>query len=206
MDRPSATPITRLLAEWRGGDKRALDAIVPQVYDELRGLAARHLASERPDHTLQATALVHEAYARLVDADISWLDRVHFFAVASGTMRRVLVDHARARGAEKRGGAFVAVTLHEGLLAEEAPIDRLLDLDQAMERLASFDERKGKVVELRYFGGLNATEIASVLEVGVATVQRDLRAARAWLLKELSGEAPSTSGRGDVSGPAAEGT
>lgn len=196
MDSPTSPPITRLLAEWRAGDERARDAIVAQVYDELRGLAARHLASERPDHTLQATALVHEAYGRLVGADIAWEDRAHFFAVASGTMRRVLVDHARARGAEKRGGALVAVTLPEGLLADEAPADRLLDLDRALERLAGFDPRKERVVELRYFGGLNATEIASVLEVGVATVQRDLRAARAWLLRELSvdGAGPAPDG------------
>ncbi len=206
MDHPSTSSITHLLAEWRDGDERALDAIVPQVYHELRGLAARHLASERPDHTLQATALVHEAYARLVDADISWEDRVHFFAVASGTMRRVLVDHARARGAEKRGGLVLTVTLHEGLLAEEAPVDRLLDLDRAMEHLASFDARKARVVELRYFGGLNATEIASIVEVGVATVQRDLRAARAWLLRELSEEPPPDSGARDGFGSAAEGT
>jgi RNA polymerase sigma factor (TIGR02999 family) len=188
---PAPPPsITRLLVDWRRGNERALDALLPRVYDELRQLAARHMASERPDHTLQATALVHEAYARLVDADIPWEDRAHFFAVASGTMRRVLVDHARARSAEKRGGASVGVTLHEGLLADEAPADQFLQLDRALDRLASFDSRKAKVLELRYFAGLNATEIGSVLDVGVATVQRDLRAARAWLLREMS-EAPA---------------
>ncbi len=190
MGATTPSPTTRLLADWRRGDERALDALLPRVYDELRSLAARHLASERPDHTLQATALVHEAYARLVDADISWEDRVHFFAVASGTMRRVLVDHARARSAAKRGGGSVGITLQEGLLSGDAPDDRLLELDEALDRLAGFDSRKAKAVELRYFGGLNATEIGSILDVGVATVQRDLRAARAWLLRELSDAPP----------------
>ncbi len=184
---PTPTPaITTLLNDWRGGDSRALDLLIPLVYEELRQVAARHLAVERSDHTLQSTALVHEAYARLVGVHIPWQDRAHFFAVASGTMRRILVDHARARRAEKRGGGAVPVTLQEGLMGKETPADGLLELDDALRRLAAMDSRKERVVELRYFGGLNAGEIAEVLKVGVATVQRDLRFARAWLRRELS--------------------
>lgn len=197
MDPLPSPDITRLLRDWRGGDERALDRLVPRVYDELRAVAAGHLAGERPDHTLQATALVHEAYARLAGADISWEDRAHFFAVASGTMRRILVDHARSRRALKRGAAPVGVTLHDGLLAGDAPADDLLELDAALQGLAAFDPRKGRVVELRYFGGLTAEEIGQVLGIGVATVQRDLRAARAWLLRELSGGDAGTGG-GDL--------
>lgn len=187
MDSQAPPDITRLLREWRGGNEHALERLVPRVYEELRAVAARHLAAERPGHTLQATALVHEAYTRLAGTDIPWEDRAHFFAVASGTMRRILVDHARARSARKRGGAPLGVTLHEGLLAAEAPGDDLLALDGALERLAALDPRKGRVVELRYFGGLHAEEIGRVLGIGPATVQRDLRAARAWLRRELSG-------------------
>lgn len=184
---PTPPPaITTLLNDWRGGDSRALDLLIPLVYEELRQVAARHLAVERSDHTLQSTALVHEAYARLVGVDIPWQDRAHFFAVASGTMRRILVDHARARRAGKRGGGAVPVTLQEGLLGKETATDRLVELDDALRRLAAMDSRKERVVELRYFGGLNAGEIAEVLKVGVATVQRDLRFARAWLRRELS--------------------
>lgn len=186
MTAPDPSDLTRLLARWREGDERALDRLVPQVYDELRALAAGCLAGERPGHTLQATALVHEAYARLVGTEIPWEDRAHFFAVASGTMRRILVDHARARKALKRGGDAVGVTLEEGLVATLPRSDDLVALDEALERLAGFDERKARVVELRYFGGLNAEEIGAVVDVGVATVQRDLRAARAWLHRELS--------------------
>jgi RNA polymerase sigma factor (TIGR02999 family) len=196
MDSHPTPDITRLLRDWRGGDERALDRLVPRVYDELRAVAARHLAAERPDHTLQPTALVHEAYARLVGTDIPWEDRAHFFAVASGTMRRILVDHARARRAQKRGGAPLGVTLNEGLLAADDAGDDLLALDDALERLAAFDPRKGRAVELRYFGGLHAEEVGRVLGVGVATVQRDLRAARAWLRRELSdgSDPPATVG------------
>lgn len=186
MNAASEPDLTVLLSQWRKGDTGALDDLVPRVYDELRGLAAGALAGERPEHTLQATALVHEAYGRLVHTEIPWEDRAHFFAVASGTMRRILVDHARARRAEKRGGGAIGVTLEEGLVGSEPQGDDLVALDEAMERLAQFDERKARVVELRYFGGLNATEISSVVQVGVATVQRDLRAARAWLHRELS--------------------
>lgn len=190
METPASSEITRLLQDWRGGSQPALDLLLSRVYEELRVVAAAQLASERPDHTLQATALVHEAYVRLVDAKIPWQDRAHFFAVASGTMRRILVDHARARRAQKRGGDRVGVTLHDDILAEGSPADEFLALDEALDRLASLDARKGRTVELRYFGGLNAAEIGEVLGVAVATVQRDLRMARAWLMRELSdGEA-----------------
>lgn len=186
MNDTDSPELTRLLADWREGDERALDLLVPRVYDELRSLAAACLAGERPGHTLQATALVHEAYGRLVGTEIPWEDRAHFFAVAAGTMRRILVDHARARSAQKRGGDAVPVTLEEGLVAVGPRGDDLLALDEALERLTEFDERKARVVELRYFGGLNATEIGTVVGVAVATVQRDLRAARAWLHRELA--------------------
>jgi len=193
MDTSPSPEITRLLQDWREGSQEALDLLVSRVYEELRAVAAAQLASERPDHTLQATGLVHEAYVRLVDAKIPWEDRAHFFAVASGTMRRVLVDHARARRAQKRGGERVGVTLHDDILADGSPADEILALDEALSRLASVDPRKGRTVELRYFGGLNATEIGEVLGVAVATVQRDLRMARAWLMRELSdGSAPDT--------------
>lgn len=196
MEIPTSSEITRLLQDWRGGSQPALDLLLSRVYEELRVVAAAQLASERPDHTLQATALVHEAYVRLVDAQIPWQDRAHFFAVASGTMRRILVDHARARRAQKRGGDRVGVTLHDDILAEGSPADEFLALDEALDRLTSLDARKGRTVELRYFGGLNAAEIGEVLGVAVATVQRDLRMARAWLMRELSGAEATDPGTG----------
>jgi len=190
----SPTEFTALLREWRGGDSQALDRLLPRVYAELRALAAGYLAGERPGHTLQATALVHEAYLRLAGSENPWQDRAHFFAVAAGTMRRILVDHARARSAAKRGGGEAAVTLDEALMVSEGPREDLLLLDSALEKLAAFDPRKSRVVELRYFGGLNAQEIGEVLGIGTATVQRDLRMARAWLHRELDPGLPATDG------------
>ena len=184
------TAITRLLLEWRGGSERALDQLVPLVYDELRRLAARRMRGERADHTWSATDLVHEAYARLVDADIQWQDRVHFFAVASRLMRRILVDHARASARQKRGGGALRVTLDDSLQAAAGSGDSeaLLALDAALERLAEFDRRKAEAVELHYFGGLSYEETAEALGVSPATVDRELRMAKAWLGRELAGD------------------
>lgn len=176
--------VTELLASWRGGDERALDELMPMVYEELRRIAANRMRSERADHSLAPTDLVHEAYGRLVDADLAWQDRSHFFAMAATMMRRVLVDHARSRAAKKRGGDAVRVTLSDLVAAGERP-QHLLELDDALVALAKVDERKAKAVELHYFGGLEYREIATVLDVSEATVDRDLRFAKAWLAREL---------------------
>jgi len=178
------TEVTRLIEAWRGGDEKALDRLVPLVYDELRTLARRRLQAERSDHTLQATALVHEVYARLVGTDLQLVDRAHFFAVAARTMRRILVDHARAKAREKRGGAAEVVTLSDGL-ADQGRGEDLLALDEAIARLAERSERKAQVVELHYFGGLTYPETAAALGISEATVDRDLRMAKAWLATEL---------------------
>lgn len=183
------TEVTRLLEAWRdSGDESALDRLVPLVYDELRALATRRLRNERDGHTLQPTALVHEAYARLVDSQAEFTDRAHFFALAARTMRRVLVDYARGRNADKRGGGRTDVTLTGSLAAVEPTTLDLLALDQALDRLGELDERKARVVELRFFGGLTYAEVSVALGVSEATVDRDLRLAKAWLAEQL-GEA-----------------
>ncbi|MGK7311857.1 MAG: sigma-70 family RNA polymerase sigma factor [Candidatus Longimicrobiales bacterium M2_2A_002] len=178
--------VTQLLHAWRQGDENAPDRLVPLIYDELKRLAGRAMRGERPDHTLQPTALVHEAFARLVDADIDWNDRIHFLATAATVMRRVLVDHARAKSRQKRGGDAVKVTLEEALVPDSEPSELVLALDEALNRLAEVDERKSRVVELHYFGGLTHPEVAAALEISPATVDRDLRMARAWLHRELN--------------------
>lgn len=177
---------TRILREIRDGDESAAQRLVPLIYDDLRALAASYMRNEPADHTLQPTALVHEAFLRLVDTDrVEWRTRAHFMAVAARTMRRILVDHARRRRAAKRGGGR-KVTLVEGLaFSEPRPFD-LVALDEALIKLMGIDERQSSVVELRFFGGLAVEEIAEVLEVSTATVKRDWRFARAWLLRELS--------------------
>ncbi len=177
--------VTRLLLRWRRGDDSALEELVPLVYDELRRLAARYLGTERSDHTLQPTALVHEAYARLVGAGVEWNDRVHFFAVAAGMMRRVLVDHAKKRRRVKRGAGAARVTLDEAVLVTPEPSTELLALDEALRRLEAFDQRKCKVVELHFFGGLTYDQTAAALGVSQSTVLRELRLARSWLHREL---------------------
>ncbi len=180
--------VSQLLMDWKRGDARAMDRLMPILYEELKRLARHHLRGESQGHTLQTTALVHEAYLRLVGADVAWEGRRHFFAVAAQVMRRVLVDHARARGRSKRGGGVVAVGLQEDLAAApDRPAD-LVDLDEALERLSSLDARKAQIIDLLYFGGLSYDEAAAVLEISPATVHRDLRLARAWLYREL-GEA-----------------
>ncbi|MEZ4415355.1 MAG: sigma-70 family RNA polymerase sigma factor [Gemmatimonadota bacterium] len=179
---------TRLFAAWRSGDEASLERLLPLIYEELRRLAGRYMRSERPDHTLQPTALVNEAYLRLLDADLSFTDRAHFFRIAAQVMRRILVDHARLKQAEKRGGkGAVAVTLDEGLLVHDTAPQVILDIDEALARLAQQDERKAKVVELFYFGGLSYDESAEALGISPATVHRDLQFAKAWLYRELGG-------------------
>ncbi len=185
MTQPAAD-VTRLLHAWREGDSDALERLTPMVYQELRRLARHHMRGERAGHMLQTTALVHEAYIRLVDLELGFKDRVHFFAVSARLMRRVLVDLARERQAAKRGGAAVVVPLEEELVGGKTPGGDILVLDQALEQLAAFDARKARVVELRIFGGLTIDETVAVLEVSHATVERDLRMAKAWLARQLS--------------------
>jgi len=186
MDDPDRRAATLLLRAWRGGDRGALDQLLPVVYDELAGLAHRALRSERTDHTLQTRALVHEAYLRLVDADISFHDRAHFMAVAARTMRRILVDHARARVRDKRGSGAVRIDLDKLDLPAPARALDILDLHDALERLAAFDARKSSIVELHFFGGLSYDETAEAVGLSAATVDRELRLAKAWLRVELA--------------------
>ena len=178
--------VTQLLLAWSSGDESALERLTPLVYRELHRLAAVYMARERPDHTLQATALVHEVYLRLVDLQgVGWRDRAHFFAVAARTMRRILVDFARARGYQKRAGAGERVSFDESLTLAEPPGVELVALDDALNRLALIDNRKSQIVELRYFGGLQVDETAEALKVSPETVMRDWRAAKAWLYLQL---------------------
>jgi RNA polymerase sigma-70 factor (ECF subfamily) len=181
--------VTGLLVAWGNGDETALNQLIPLVHDELRRIARRCMARERPEHSLQATALVNEAYLRLVNAqEVDWQNRAHFLAIAAKVMRRVLVDSARAKGYQKRGGGTLKVTFDEALLVQSEPGRDLVALDEALEALAGLHERKSRVVELKYFGGLSVEETASVLRVSVETVMRDWKFARAWLLRELKGQ------------------
>jgi RNA polymerase sigma factor (TIGR02999 family) len=181
-----ADDVTGLLARWNGGDREALGELMPVVYSELHRLAARALAGERRDHTLQPTALVHEAYLRLAGGrHPDWSDRAHFFAVAVRLMRRILVDHARGLAAARRGGGAVKVPLADSEAPVAAPPVELLALDEALDALAAVDPRKAQVVELRFFGGLTAAETAEILAVSVPTVLLDTRFARAWLYAHL---------------------
>jgi RNA polymerase sigma factor (TIGR02999 family) len=176
--------VTQLLLAWREGDEEALGHLLPLVYDELLGIAGRHMRGERSGHTLQPTALVHEAYARLVDLELELVDRAHLLALASTTMRRVLIDHARNKRRRKRDGGVRVTLSPEHRVEQPAEID-LIDLDQALRELAENDQRKARALELQYFGGLTNPEIAEALEISVATVERDLRFARAWLKRRL---------------------
>ena len=189
MGHESAGEITQLLQGWRGGDRKALDALLPVVYKELQRLAHFQLRKERPDHTLQSAALVNEAYLRLVGLHTpQWEGRSHFFAIAAQQMRQILVDYARQHRAGKRGGGADALSLDDsGLLQQGKGRDLdVIALDDAMKALAQFDPRKAKVVELRFFGGLNFEEIAEVLKVSAITVARDWSTAKAWLHREMS--------------------
>ncbi len=186
MKSESASQVTGLLRAWRAGREEARDELMPLVYDELRRLAAGAMRGERANHTLQPTALVHEAYARLIDVNVDWQDRAHFLAVMALTMRRVLVDHAKARSRDKRGGGALLLTLDEGNTPAPAPGEEILALHKALEGLSGRDPRMGHAIELHYFGGLTYQEMAQVLGVSETTVHRDLRMARAWLARELS--------------------
>lgn len=187
MEHASSDGVTLLLQEWRGGDRKALDALLPLVYKELRRIAHAHLRNERPDHTLQSAALVNEAFLRLVGLDTpQWEGRTHFFAIAAQIMRQILVDYARRHRAEKRGGGACRVSLED---VTEQPRRQDVDvvaLDDALTELAKIDERQSRVVELRFFAGLTLDEISVALAIAPATVQRDWTAARAWLHREMS--------------------
>jgi RNA polymerase sigma factor (TIGR02999 family) len=182
--------ITQLLAEWSGGNQAALDELYPLVYEELHRLARRYMSRERKGHTLQTTALINEAYVRLVDQrNVRWANRSHFFAISAQIMRRILIDHARRHAYAKRGGGAQQVSLEEvAMVAREAGSD-LIKLDEALKILAKMDPRRCHVVELRYFGGLSNEEIAGVLKVSENTVTRDWNLARAWLYQQLTGSA-----------------
>ena len=178
--------ITRLLADWSNGDQAALDRLLPLVYDELHRLARSYMRRERSDHTLQTTALVHEAYLRLVgQQNIHWQSRVHFFAAAAQVMRHILVDHARSRRRVKRGDGMPEVSLDEGAIISEERADELLAVNDALISLTVLDPRKSRVFELRYFGGMSVDEAAKALQVSPATVARDWRMAKAWLRREM---------------------
>ena len=190
MKDPARSPheITQLLAEWSDGNQTALDKLYPLVYDELHKMANRYMKRERKDHTLQTTALINEAYVRMVDQkNVHWENRAHFFAISAQIMRRILIDHARRHHYAKRGGGALKVSLDETAMVASDPASDMLLLDEALNRLAEMDPRRGQVVELRYFGGLNNEEIAGVLKISENTVTRDWNMARAWLYQELSG-------------------
>jgi RNA polymerase sigma factor (TIGR02999 family) len=180
--------ITQLLASLKDGDRTAVAArLMPLVYDEFRALAARYMRHERPDHTLQPTALVHEAYLRLIDQTrVDWQGRTHFFAVGAQAIRRILVDHARQRQRQKRGGAAGRVALDESVALAPQRSEEILALDEAMQKLAELDPRQAEVVEMRFFGGMNVEEVAGVLGVSKRTVEGDWTMARAWLMRELT--------------------
>lgn len=184
--KPAGSDVTGLLQLWSGGRKDVLDELLPHIYGELRQLAASYLRRERADHTLQATALVHEAFLKLIDQRVvKWQNRAHFFGIAAQAMRRILVDHARAHAAFKRGDGAMRLALDEALLVSAAPSVDLLALDEALTRLAELDAQQSQVVELRFFGGLTMEETAEVLHISPATVGREWTLARSWLYAEL---------------------
>ena len=191
MEVPGEQGITELLRAWGDGDQQALEKLTPLVYKELHRVAHRYMADERAGHTLQTTALVNEVYLRLVYVrGVRWQDRAHFFAICARTMRRILIDFARSRQYQKRGGEAVSVTLDEALGVSPEPAVDFVVLDDALNALGKLDPRKTQVVELRFFGGLNVEETAEVLKISPETVMRDWKFARAWLGRELSGERP----------------
>ncbi len=184
----AAPELTQLLLAWSKGEQGALERLVPLVYGELRRMASRYMSRERADHPLQTTALVHEAYLRLLDSkQVRWQNRAHFFAVSAQLMRRILVDFARSRRTLKRGEGAPKVTLNEAIHGAAEPSEDLVALDDALQALSAIDQRKAKVVELRFFGGLSVEETATALGVSADTVMRDWKLAKVWLLRELSG-------------------
>jgi RNA polymerase sigma factor (TIGR02999 family) len=188
MTSSSSHEVSRLLAAWGAGDEDARHQLMPLVYDELHRLAHRYMNRERPDHTLQTSALVHEAFLKLVDQrNARWQNRTHFFAIAAQSMRRILVDYARSRGYMKRGGDARRVELEESMIVSQERAAEIMALDEALKGLAEFDARKSQIVELRYFAGLSIDETADVLNVSPGTVMRDWTLAKAWLKKEMAG-------------------
>jgi RNA polymerase sigma factor (TIGR02999 family) len=188
-----SSDVTRLLVDWRNGDAAALESLIPLVYRELRRRAKGYLSRERLDHTLQPTALINEVYLRLVGSELpEWQNRAHFFAIASRVMRRILVEHARRHAAGKRGSGAEHVDLDDVVVATPSGPDDLLALDEALSRLMSIDERKCRIVEMRYFGGCTTEETAEALGISVITVMRETRVAQAWLRRALRGEEPSS--------------
>ena len=185
---PSPDEVTELLMEWSNGEQAALDRLMPLVYEELRRIARGHMKYQPPGHTLQTTALIHEAYLKLIGhPDKSWQNRAHFFGVAAQAMRHILVDYARKRQCEKRGGGVVMVSLNETtVISAERAAAEVVALDDALQRLAVVDPRKSRVVEMRYFGGLSVEETAEVLRVSSDTIMRDWRLAKTWLRRDLS--------------------
>jgi RNA polymerase sigma factor (TIGR02999 family) len=188
MDEHSVSPqeVTQLLADWSSGDDGAFTKLTPLIYEELRRIAHRHMAGQRPDHTLQTTALVNEAYLRLADqTNPRWQNRAHFFAVAARAMRQILVSYARSQQSQKRGGGALKIELDDAALVSPQQSREIVDLHEALERLATLDSRKAQVVELKYFGGLNYDEVAEVLKISRVTVRRDWEFAKLWLYTEL---------------------
>jgi RNA polymerase sigma factor (TIGR02999 family) len=187
MTTPSSQEVTRLLLAWRDGDQEALERLTPLVYGELRRMAHRYLLRERPDHTLQTSALINEAYLRLIDCrEIEWQNRVHFFGLAAHMMRQILIDHARSHARAKRGGALHLVSFEEAAIVAEERSAELIALDDALTDLAAFDSSKSRIVELRFFGGLTNEEIGEVMGMSLRTVEREWRKAKAWLRRAIS--------------------
>jgi len=180
--------VTTLLAEWRHGDREALDRLTPLIYQELRSLAAGYMKRERPDHTLQSTALVHEAFMRLVNQqDVEWKNRAHFYAIAAQMIRRILVDYARSQHAEKRGAGAVKLALDEAMDVPQQKVELdLLGLNGALDKLAELDPRQSRIVELRFFAGLSIDETAEVMQLSPASIKREWTSARAWLFREMT--------------------
>jgi RNA polymerase sigma factor (TIGR02999 family) len=189
MDASARSDVTELLVAWSNGNQAARDQLMTAVYDELHRLARRYMRRESPGHTLQTSALLNEAFLRLVDQkNVHWQNRAHFFGIAAQMMRRILVDYARSRNYEKRGGGARALSLDEALIVSDARNEEVVNVHEALERLTEFDSRKGQIVELRFFGGLSIEETAEVLGVSRGTVMRDWTLAKAWLRRELSSE------------------
>jgi RNA polymerase sigma factor (TIGR02999 family) len=186
MNQPPSTDVTRLLLDWNSGNKAALEKLMPAVYKELRRIAARYLRGERSGHTLQPTALVHEAYLRLIDrSQVNWQNRAHFIGTAAQLMRNILVDHARARNAAKRGGGDYKLSLSEAMISFGPPDIDLIALDNALDELAALDPQQGRIIELRFFGGLSIEETAVVLGISPTTVRRDWTTAKLWLRRRI---------------------
>lgn len=189
MMTPSSQEVTELLVEWGNGSRAALDKLMPIVYEELRRLARRHMRRERDGHTLQTSALVNEAYLKMInEKDMQWQNRAHFFAVAAQLMRMILIDHARARKVAKRGGGAYTVPLDEAVVVSDERAAELIALDDALKALEAVDKRKSRIAELRFFGGLSVEETAEALKVSEATIMREWRMAKAWLHRELNQE------------------